>query len=163
MSFCLQNRNVSISLGKLKSTVLDTVFADRTFGNHSGFNVSYVFPNGADSLTLNLGPATEPALETALYTLLTGNVTESSYSQRQDINSTSSSTLIAGLNASHNTSSAIANLAMAMTNYIREASNLTVRDQLGITETYVRVSWLWITLPRMLVIAGALFLIMGIM
>ena len=54
------------------------------------------------------------------------------------------------------------NLAAAMTNYIRDASNHTVSGQLGITETYVRVLWLWIILPGVLVVAGALFLIMGI-
>ena len=162
MSFCLQNRNVSISSGKLNSSVLDTIYADRNLSTHSGFNVSYVFPNGADSLALNLGPATEPALEVALGALLTGNVSETTASQPQDNNSTSSSNLIAGFDASHNVSLAMANLATAMTNYIRDASNHTVSGQLGITETYVRVLWPWIILPATLVSSGALFLVMGI-
>ena len=54
------------------------------------------------------------------------------------------------------------NLGAAMTNYIRDASNHTVSGQLGVTETYVRVMWLWIILPGVLVVAGALFLIMVI-
>lgn len=162
MSFCLQTRNVSITSGKLNSTVLTTVYADRNLSSHSGFNVSYVFPNGADGLTLNLGPATEPALEVALGTLLTGNVSETSFSQPQDTNSTSSSTLIAGFDASHNASLAMANVAAVMTNYIRQASNHTVSGQLGISETYVHVLWSWIALPGIVVVAGAFFLITGI-
>ena len=162
MSFCLQNRTVSISSGKLKSSVLDTIYADRNLSTRSGFNVSYVFPDKTDSLTLNLGPATEPALEVALDTLLTGSVTETTYSQPQNVNSTSSSTLIAGFDASHNVSLAMANLAAVMTNYIRDASNHTVSGQLGITETYVHVLWPWIILPALLIVAGVLFLITGI-
>ena len=56
----------------------------------------------------------------------------------------------------------MANVAAAMTNYIRDASNHTIAGQLGIAETYIRVLWLWIILPGVLVVAGALFLIMGI-
>ena len=137
-------------------------YADRNLSTHSNSTVSYVFPTGNDNFTLNLGPATEPALEVALDTLLTGNVSETTESQPQDDNSTSSSTLIAGFDASHNFSVAMTNLAAAMTNYIRDASNHTISGQLGFTETYVRVLWLWIILPGVLVVAGALFLIMGI-
>ena len=162
MEFCLQNRNVSISSGKLNSYVLDTIYADRNLSTSSGFNVSYVFPDGTDSLTLNLGPATEPALETALDTLLTGNVTEETMSQPQDNNSTSSSPLIGTFDASPDISLAMANLATAMTNYIRAASNHTVSGQLGITETYVHVLWPWIMLPAILTVLGAFFLITGI-
>ena len=162
MSFCLQKRNVSVSSGKLNSSILNTIYADRNLSTHSNSTVSYVFPTGNDNFTLNLGPATEPALEVALDTLLTGNVSETTASQPQDDNSTSSSTLIAGFDASHNFSLAMTNLAAAMTNYIRDASNHTVSGQLGITETYVLVLWLWIILPGVLVVAGSLFLIMGI-
>ena len=162
MSFCLQNRSVSVSSGKLNSSILNTIYADRNLSTHSDSTRSYVFPTADDNFTLNLGPATEPALEVALDTLLTGNVSETTASQAQDDNSTSSSTLIAGFDASHNFSLAMTNLAAAMTNYIRDASNHTVSGQLGITETYVRVLWLWIILPGVIVVAGALFLIIGI-
>lgn len=162
MSFCLKTRSVSVSSGKVNSSVLDTIYANRNLSTHSGLNTSYVFPDGSDSLTLNLGPATEPALENALGTLLTGNVSETTASQSQDSNSSSSSNLIAGFDASHNVSLAMTNLATAMSNYIRDASNHTVSGQLGITETYVRVLWPWITLPGIIVVVGALFLITGI-
>ena len=161
MSFCLQTRSVSVSSNKFNSSVLDTIYADRILSTHSGFNCSYVFPDGTDSLTLNLGPATEPALEIALDTLLTGNVSETTESP-QDTNSSSSSNLIAGFDASHNVSLAMANLATAMSNYIRDASNHTVSGQLGITETYVHVLWPWVTLPGIIIIVGALFMITGI-
>ena len=162
MEFCLQNRNVSIFSGKLNSYVSDTIYADRNLSTRSGFNVSYVFPNGTDSFALNLGPATEPALEVALDTLLTGNVTETTSSQPQDNNSTSSSNLIGGFDAFPDISLAMANLARAMTNYIRAASNHSVSGQLGITETYVYVLWPWITLPAILTVLGAIFLLTGI-
>ena len=162
MSFCLQKRNVSLSSGKLNSSILDTTYADRNLSTHSNTTVSYVFPTGNDNFILNLGPATEPALEVALDTLLTGNVSEITASQPQDDNSTSSSTLIVGFDASPNFSLAMTNLAAAMTNYIRDAGNHTVSGQLGVTETYVRVLWPWIILPGVLVVAGALFLVMVI-
>ena len=54
------------------------------------------------------------------------------------------------------------NLAAAMTNYIRNASNHTLSGQVGITETYVRVSWPWLILPGLLVVAGEFLLIIGI-
>lgn len=60
--------------------IFATIYVDRNLSTRSGFNVSYVFPDGIDSLTLNLGPATEPALEVALNTLLTRNVTEDTMS-----------------------------------------------------------------------------------
>ena len=142
MSFCLQKRKISFSSGKLNSSILYTTYADRNLSTNSDSTVSYVFPTGNDNFTLNLGPATEPALEVALDTLLTGNVSETTESQPQDDNSKSSSTLIAGFDASQNISLAMANLATAMTNYIREASDHTVSGQLGISETCVHVSWL---------------------
>ena len=108
---------------------------------------------------LNLGPATEPALDR------TGHLINRQC-DRIHLFATPRHQLQILINSDRGlrcTSSAMANLAAAMTNYIREASNHTVSGQLGITETYVRVSRLWITLPGMLVIAGALFLIAGIL
>ena len=163
MRFCLQNRNVSISSGQLSSSILETIYANRKLSTSPGFgNVSYVFPDGPNSLTLNFGPPIEPALEVALDTLLTGNVSETTQSRPIDLNSTSSSPLIAGLDTSGNISLAMANIATAMTNYICNASNHTVAGQLGITENYIHVTWPWITLPAILALAGALFLIAGI-
>lgn len=163
MSFCVQNRNVEISSDKLNSSVLNTIYADRHLSTSPGFmTVSYIFPNGDNSLNLTFGPPTEPALEVALDTLLTGNVSETTASRPIDLNVTFSSPLIAGFDASSNISLAMDNLAKAMTNYIRDASNHTISGQLGITETYIRVLWPWIALPATLAATGMLFLIMGI-
>ena len=163
MSFCLQNRNVAISSGQLNSSVLNTIYPDRNLSTSPGFmKVTYVFPNEANSLTLHFGPPTEPALEVALDTLLTGNVSETTQSRPIDLNVTFSSPLMAGFDSSDNVSLAMDNLAKAMTNYIRDASNHTISGQLGITETYIRVLWPWVALPAFLAATGTLFLVMGI-
>ena len=53
-------------------------------------------------------------------------------------------------------------MAIAMSNYIHDLSNLTVGGDVGNTVAYVQVVWPWITLPAILVLSGVGSLILAI-
>ena len=80
MTICLQNWLVSIFSGKLNSSVLNTIYADRNLSTSNSIDSLYVFLNGFDNVAITLGLATgavsETSLECALDNLLSGNVTE---------------------------------------------------------------------------------------
>ena len=160
-SFCVHRRNVSMTAGKFNSSIVDTFYADRKASIRQGSNTTYTFLDGEGSFSLHLGPAPEPAIETALDTLSTGNVTESTASQPLDDNSTASSNLIYGLDASHDIPMTMQNVVVAMTNAIRDPSNHTIGGQVGTGERYIHIAWPWIVLPAFLVVSGTAFLILA--
>ena len=86
----------------------------------------------------------------------TGNLTNWSFEETE-----ATSNIIGGFNASSNISMTMDNIATALTNWLRDSSNVTVAGQAGHVEFYVHVSWPWITLPAFLVIAGTIFLILA--
>ena len=71
------------------------------------------------------------------------------------------SNFIGAFNASSNISMTMDNIATAMTNYFRDSSQVTVTGQVGQTESYFHVNWLWIILPAFLVLTGIIFLLLA--
>ena len=69
--------------------------------------------------------------------------------------------IINAFEASPNISMTMENIATAMTNYVRDSSNLTVVGQVGQTHVYVTVIWPWIILPAFLVIASIVYLMLA--
>ena len=63
--------------------------------------------------------------------------------------------------ASSNIPMMMENIATALTNYVRDSSNLTVVGQVGQAHIYVTVIWPWIILPAVLVIASIIFLMLA--
>jgi hypothetical protein len=63
--------------------------------------------------------------------------------------------------ASLNISMTMENIAIGLTNYVRDSSNLTVSGQVGQVQVFVHVTWPWIILPTFLVVAGTVFLMLA--
>lgn len=74
--------------------------------------------------------------------------------------SSASSDIISAFNASSNISMTMDNIATALTNYVRDSSNIKVVGQADQVQIYVHVVWPWIILPAFLVIAGTVFLML---
>ena len=168
LSFCAQKRKVSVSLDQLTSTVLQTVNGIKNVqskpereGYGTGhdlekglsftgddFNKTFSERNG------DIDPTTWVINLQYLLSIFEGSLTGTSMLR-------ASSNIISAFHASSNISMTMNNIATAMTNYFRDSSNETVVGQAGQTELFVHVTWVWITLPAFLVLAGTLFLMLA--
>ena len=183
LSFCAQRRNVSLSHNQLSSTILQNVYGTPTsYGNSSSYGSSWIgsaawlhftgsskdgeinmtYPSDlADLIYVN---ATWESWDDALDDLqetYNGNVTvPMNWAPGQPVWESTSNFLTALINAP-DVPMAMNNAATALTNYLRDSSNTTVVGQGGQHELYIRVSWPWITLPALLVVAGLSFLILA--
>lgn len=171
LSFCAQRRNVSVSLNRLSSTILQTVYGTNVVHqvnsskpstewlSFTGENFNMTSPsqvNETDYLDRFVSNW-EDNLSTVMFSL-EGNLTVNS---NVSDDSFATSNIMAAFNASSNMSMTMDNIVTTLTNYYRDSSNVTVSGQAGQTEFYVQVSWPWITLPAFLVIAGNIFLILA--
>lgn len=66
---------------------------------------------------------------------------------------------LSGLNTSTNIPKTMDRVTAAMSNRLRDISNITVEGQSGSMELYVRVSWWWLLLPTSTVVFATFFLI----
>lgn len=66
---------------------------------------------------------------------------------------------LSGLNTSTNIPKTMDRVATAMSNRLREISNITIEGQSGSMELYIRVSWWWLLLPTSTVVFATIFLI----
>lgn len=165
LSFCAQKRNVSVSLNQQSSTVLQTVYGNTYVvskpANQFGIRLSFT---GDDfNMTFSEMSRSDNFLAwskdlTILIKAFEGSLNDMSGS---GVNPEATSNFIGAFNASSNISMTMDNIATAMTNYIRDSSNVTVTGQAGQTESYVHVNWPWITLPAFLVLAGTIFLFLA--
>ena len=119
-SFCVQRRDVLISTGNLKSTVVNTYYADRNTSTRHGSNTTYVFLIEKGNFHLIWDLRQSQPSRPDWTPLFTGNVSETTASQALDKNSTASANLIYGLDASHDISMTMQNVAVVMTNAIRD-------------------------------------------
>ena len=171
LSFCAQKRNISVSLNLLSSTILQTVFGTYEFFDDEteglsfigdDFNMTYLSPvNNNTANSDDSGPGDILDLHLFLESLIgsyRGNLTvDPSIGDM----ARATSNIIGGFNASSNISMTMDNIATALTNWARDSSNVTIAGQAGYAEFYVHVTWLWITLPAFLVIAGTIFLMLA--
>ena len=158
LSFCAQKRNVSVSLNRLSSTILQTVYG--TIIEHqdgdSGESTKWLSFRGDNFNLTHLSQVDEWAVVLqVLINSFKGNVTKYAGMDFP------SAIIAAAFNSSSNISMTMDNIATAMTNHFRGSSNITVTGQTGHTESYVHVNWLWITLPAVLVIMGTIFLMLA--
>lgn len=171
LSFCAHKRNVSVSLNQPSSTILQTVHGTQVLGrtgwsgndswlSFTGEDINITYPSNLTKANVENYTCTWWFLRLqGLVNTFTGN--ETLYPTTV-IRSSSSSAMTA-LNESPNIPMTMNNFAIAMTNYFRDSSNTTIIGQAGRSEVYIRVSWLWITLPALLVAAGAAFLILAML
>lgn len=66
---------------------------------------------------------------------------------------------LSGLNTSTNISKTMDRVAAAMSNRLRDLSNVTVQGQSEFLELYIRVSWWWLLLPSLIGVFATIFLI----
>ncbi|MCJ1268759.1 hypothetical protein MMC22_008647 [Lobaria immixta] len=169
LSYCAQRRNVSVSLNRLSSTILQTVYGTKVVHqfnstklstewlSFTGKNFNMTAPsqvNGTHSLD-TFKSHWEYYLDHVIFSLQ-GNLTVNTNFPHDFY---AISNIIATFNASSNMSMTMDNIATTLTNYYRDSSNVTVAGQ---AEFYIRVTWAWITLPAFFVIAGTVFLILAI-
>ena len=173
LSLCVQKRNVSVSSNRLSSRVVETVQGRWNSGDPAsqkgygtGWWPGWIFEGDDINMTYPANWSTnnpqvwEPisvrGMQNAIHLFFSGNitwrVTDESYGRP-------SSNIMYAFNASTNIPATMHNVATAMTNYIRDRSDVTVSGKVGVSETYIQVNWAWITLPAFLILAGTAFLI----
>lgn len=170
LSFCAQKRNVSVSLNQLSSTVVQTGYGIITYPNPEnkdevteidlGERFTYTVKDSSHTTAEMQNEENVNTLIANLRGLLStfeGNLTETDYERDPSVRYG----FITAFNASSNIPMTMNNIAIAMTNYFRDSSNVTVTGQSGQTEIFVHVNWPWITLPAFLVFAGTVFLLLA--
>lgn len=177
LSFCAQERNVSLLLNRASSTMHQTVHGTRnsydsldangnpfTWLSFKGDNFNMTFPPHVSEHSVPTASAdTWQANIAYLISYLSGNMTKPFKPDGGHYNeSTVTSNLIGGFEASPNISMTMDNVATALTNFFRASSNVSVSGQSGQVEIYVHVSWPWIALPASVITAGTFLLILVI-
>lgn len=173
LSVCAKEYNVSMTSGILRSEIVSTSYSDLTihedprtlFGNSS---YKFAFPNNASNGFIFVANKTITATDgrhsvistfeekflVALQEIFWGDLKLNTDQLYNSESSLSSNILQAGLNASVSIPNTIDRVAAAMTNRLRDISNLTTRGQSGSMEVYIRVSWLWLLLPTLSIFFG---------
>ncbi|KAL8719255.1 MAG: hypothetical protein Q9225_003714 [Loekoesia sp. 1 TL-2023] len=178
LSLCAQKRNVSVSSNQVSSSILQTVYGkivdhrfntseaaeevSSTWLSFSGDDFNMTFPSQVNESDWVDGSVINwiSKLQDFRNSLI-GNLTEFENDDGKTMFDATSN-IIGAFNASSNISMAMDNIATALTNYFRDSSNVTVTGQAGQVESYVAVSWRWITLPAFLIVAGTMFLLLTI-
>lgn len=111
------------------------------------------FTFNAGNFTYLIGLQFEAGILAALRGILEGNVTFF------DDAVPSPKMLQSGLNAASDITATMDRVAVAMTNTLRDFSNLTVQGQSGSMELYIQISWPWLALPVLSVILETILLI----
>lgn len=184
LSFCAQKRNVSVSLNQFSSTILQTFYGtiivpesnSEEFGylpqlSIIGDDFNMTFSSTLQNWQTNLQQLTMNDLNGDMTQSLTNASTGipvllGSSNSETDISGESkyvSSNIIGAFDASSNISMTMDNIATALTNYVRDSSNITVVGQAGQVQIYVQVIWPWIILPTFLVVAGTGFLMLAML
>lgn len=179
LSLCAQKRNVSISFNQLSSIILQTVwgkwihlesdseyfyYPDAMSFVKDDINKTFPpvipkYPNGEGHQLLG---SQVSFLEAMLRTFqdeisldTSGTLAEVPGKPRElDI----SFKIISAFNASSNISVTMENIAITLTNFVRDSSNLTVVGQVGHPQVFVNVIWIWLVLPTFIVMASIVFL-----
>ena len=185
LSYCAQKRNVSITLDRFSSTILEThhgtwavdevddpnivvpVNALSFIGD--GFKVTFpplltkTNDTGGDDYSDAEGP---PLWQLSLQDLMGSFEGElalySTVGLRTDGRERFevTSDIIRAFRSSPNISMTMDNIATVLTNFIRDSSNMTIIGQAGESQIYVHEIWLWIILPASLVLGATLFLML---
>lgn len=172
LSFCAQKRKVSMVLNQLSSVILETVHGTKNvqskpvqdgYATEDDLEAGLSFTGADFNMSFSeLGFGKDPSLWLInledLIKAFEGNLSGTPGSSAVP---KATSNFIGAFNASSNISMTMNNIATAMTNYFRDSSNITVTGQVGQTESYVHVNWLWIILPAFLVLAGTIFLLLA--
>lgn len=176
LSTCAREYNTSMTSGLLQTQIVSTSYSkltrfdkpyDASIGNSS---YTFTFPNNINHFTLVTNTSDEwlygnirdfsfeEALSSSLRDLLDGSF--ASVTSGSGTNSNiDSNMLLSGFNLSTNIPKTMDRVAAAMTNRLRDMSNLTVQGQSGSMELYIRVSWWWLLLPILTVIFGTILLV----
>lgn len=179
LSVCAREYNISMTSGLLQSEVVSTSYSELTrYDDPSRVyigNFSYTFEfsdeiNDFDFVANKTAIAFdgrhvvastfEEKMYDVLRKVLEGSILLNSDRLSSDVGFTSTTNIIQnGLNASTNIPKTMDRVAAAMSNRLRDISNLTVQGQSESMELYVRVSWLWLLLPALCVVFGTILLL----
>ena len=176
LSLCAQKRNVSVSSNQLSSIILQTVWGKLVQLESDSENFYYpdamsfvgddfniTFPSVIPKYHNGEGEQILGSLFSFLETMLRTFQDEISLDTsgvfpgmgwEPDIRFK----IISAFNASSNISMTMGNIATALTNSVRDSSNLTIVGQVGQVQVFVNVTWAWLVLPAFTVIAGIFFL-----
>ena len=180
LSICAMEYNVSVVSGVPQTEIASISYSKSTgdddsvrAGNNS---YAFAFPNDINNFTFDSnatatwdeGPSIvmynfEYSLWVVLRQVLEGTLKFNSDRFSNHLNSgiwgISMNIIQNGFNASTNIPKTMDRVARAMTNRLRDMSNLTVQGQSGSMQLYIRVSWWWLLLPTLTVVFGTILLI----
>ena len=164
LSVCAREYFVWMTSSLLRTNIVSTLYGNLTWQPNRDHIYLYTFNDSAFE-------ASEPAagiqednvsdlnfalgMFDALSDILEGNLTFPD----SPLSRPATSMLQYGLNASSNITATMDRVATAMTNTLRDTSNLTVQGLSGSMELYVRISWPWLALPVLSVILESVLLI----
>lgn len=184
LSVCAREYNIWMTSGSTHSEVVSTSYGKRNTLENPNYrrslSYSFTFPNDFNSFTF-IANTTDSYFDDGLVTYSTLTFEQVTSDSLKDIlsfdindfpNETVSGLSLRlsltthmfpiALNASTNIPRTMDRVAAAMSNRLRDISNLTVQGQSGSMEMYIRVSWLWLLLPGFSVILGT-FLLVSVM
>lgn len=177
-SLCAREYNISKTSGLLRFDIVSTSYSNLTLhedprdltGNSS---YTFTFPNNSSNdftffanktITATDGrhyvqSTFEQKFNDALRKILWGDLKLTTDELYNDASWTLSDILQNGLNASVSIPKTMDRVAAAMTNRLRDVSNLIIQGQSGSMEVHVRVSWLWLFLPALSIFLGMALLV----
>lgn len=165
LSVCARKYFVWMTSGLLRTEIISTHYGNLTWQPNRDHIFLYTFNNFAFEAREPAAIVQEDIVDEfnftsgmfdALSGVLEGNVT---FSDNPSLSRPATSMLQYGLNASSNITATMDRVATAMTNTLRDISNLTVQGLSGSMELYVRISWPWLALPVLSVILETILLI----
>ena len=180
LSVCAKEYNISMTSGLVQYEEVSTSYSELVNYDdypdgfrHGSSSYTFAFPDmvnnftfvtnktaitsdGRHTITLSFEEVVTETLRMVLEGTLLGNTDRVS----TDYGFTSTTNIIQnGLNVSTNIPNTMDRVAAAMSNRLRDISNLTIQGQSGSMELYIRVSWWWLLLPALNVIFGTILLI----
>ncbi|OCL11352.1 hypothetical protein AOQ84DRAFT_386904 [Glonium stellatum] len=166
MSFCVKTFAASTINGVLNTTTVNTVYFDGVPDlNRTGSEYMLSIPPAAD------GPATNYTVEyftweavgMDLAPYFSGALGASLSSTGIVSGNWESSDVLSALNQTSNITFLMNNVAVAMTNYIRNTNSLFIYGQAGTMETFTHVTWYWLILPVFVILGAFIFLLVAIL
>lgn len=175
LSVCAMEYNVSMISGVPQTEIISTSYSrfmkngdwdGRFSGNYS---YKFTFPNEINNFIVESNRTAtsddqsytfEDRLYRVLRQVLQGTLTFNYDEYQSDLDYGTTMNIIQnGFNASTNIPKTMDRVAAAMTNRLRDISNLTVQGQSGSMQLHIRVSWWWLVLPTLTVIFETILLI----
>jgi hypothetical protein len=163
--FCLKSYSINVTEGKVQQSMLQTWNRTRFEDANSAHPDEYVFVDIPE--TMNTKKLSRYSVSQASLVALRGfmdSLTRGTFESQFDINNFSSDWIEAMWNATTDLPTWIKRLSVSLTNEVREEG--TVRDardrsydgSAAIMSTYIRVQWLWLLYPAILILVSLYYL-----